>query len=152
LCCGHFVVARKVQLVVLQTEDRVGAPFVGIVGTTARTEPASPFIGKEYLRTVVRERGGVPVGVVGIVHSIEALPVHGILDVEHYTVAGTRASRQTDGRIPRNVMALVSIFRLDRAFLPMAAAAGESIDRARAGIDEYARARHNLGILGRGHW
>src|SRR5580765_7833379 len=49
LCCRQLVVARETQLVILQTKQRVGAPFVRIVGTATRTQPASPLIGEDNL-------------------------------------------------------------------------------------------------------
>src|SRR6266568_7111148 len=74
---GHFVVVGESQLVVLQAEDGVGAPFVGVVGAAARAQAAAPLIGKDDLVSAVGERSGVPVGIVGIIDGIETLGMHG---------------------------------------------------------------------------
>ena len=50
---GHFVVACEAQLVVLQPEDGVGAPLVGIVRAAARSQAAAPLVGEDDFAAVV---------------------------------------------------------------------------------------------------
>src|SRR5215510_7021417 len=51
----QLVVARKTQLVAIQTKHSVGAPFIRIVGTATRTQSASPLIREHDLCPIVRK-------------------------------------------------------------------------------------------------
>src|SRR2546423_5556284 len=53
LCGRQLVVAREVQLVILQTKHRIGAPFVRIVWTATRTQSPAPLIGEHDLFPIV---------------------------------------------------------------------------------------------------
>src|SRR5260370_443855 len=49
----HLVVARKAQLVVLQAENRISAPFVRIVCPAARAQAAAPLISENDFCPIV---------------------------------------------------------------------------------------------------
>src|SRR6185437_2078660 len=87
-------------------EDRVGAPVDRIGGAALGLCTAAPFIGEQQLRRVVRERGRVPEGEVGIRDGLQPHRVRGILDVEQQPVARARAGGVVRRRIYGNVVAL----------------------------------------------
>ena len=90
----------------------------------------------------------MPVGVIGVVHSIDTLWMNGILDVQQNAVTGAGARRKPYGRIDRNVVALVGVAGLLLAFV-MAAAVVQAIQRSGTRIDEYPRARDHFRFLRR---
>ena len=51
----QLVVAGHAELVVLQIEDGIRAPFVGIVRTAARAQAAAPFVGEYDFTAIVGE-------------------------------------------------------------------------------------------------
>src|SRR5258706_8287748 len=51
----HFVVAGKGQLVILQVEEGISAPFVWIVCPAARAETAAPLIGEHDFLPIIRK-------------------------------------------------------------------------------------------------
>ena len=93
----------------------------------------------------------MPVGIVRIVHRVDALRMHRVFDIEQDPVAGAGASRQTNRRIHRDVVALIGVLRL-LLFLVVAAAVAQSVHGAGAGIHEHPRAGNDFGVLGRRHW
>src|SRR5262249_37804855 len=60
LRCRHLVVARKIQLLILQVEDRICTPLVRIVRAAARTESAAPLVGEDDFLSIIRKRSRVP--------------------------------------------------------------------------------------------
>ena len=113
---GQLVVAGEGQLVVMQMEDGVRAPVVRIVRTATRAEAAAPLVGEDDFGAVVRERSGVPVGVVRIVDGVDALGMNRIFDVEQNSVAGARARGEADRRIDGDVVALIGVLGLSTAW------------------------------------
>src|SRR4029077_2862008 len=101
---GQFVIAGHAELVVLQMEDRIRAPIVGIVRTATGAQTAAPLVGEDDFGAVVRKRSGVPVGIVRIVDSVDALWMNGILDVEQNAVSGAGAGGETNRGVDRNVV------------------------------------------------
>src|SRR5688572_9011208 len=103
---GELVVTLKLELPILDGEDRVGAPLL-LVGRPAlwRTTTA-PFVGEQQLRAIVIERGRVPVGEVGVGDRVEPDGIHRVLDVEQESVPLARTAGETEGRIDRDVVAL----------------------------------------------
>ena len=91
---GQLVVAREVQLVILQVENRISAPFVRIVRAAARTQSAAPLIGEHNFLPIIRKRGRVPVRVVWIVDRVDAFWIHRIFDVQQDSISGAGAGRQ----------------------------------------------------------
>ena len=53
--------ATKFQLVVDDVVQRISAPIQRIIGSAARATTATPFVGEQYLGTVIVEGRGVPV-------------------------------------------------------------------------------------------
>ncbi len=74
-----------------------------------------------------------------------------VLDVEHNPIARARARCQPNRRVHGDVVALVRVRRLLRAFLAVSAAIIQAIHRARSRIDKQARAGHHLRVLRRSH-
>src|SRR5580698_5326788 len=96
----------------MEMEDGVRAPVVGIVRTATRAEAAAPLVGEDDFAAVVRERSGVPVGIVRVVYGVHALGMNWIFNVEQNAVAGARARCEADGCVDRDVMALIGVLRL----------------------------------------
>ena len=110
---GHLVIRRQRQLAFRDVENGVGAPVHRIGGAATRLAAAAPFVGEQDLGAGVVEVGGMPESVVGIADGGDADGIHGVRNVQHDSVSGTRAGREPDGRIDGNVVALVG----DRGFL-----------------------------------
>jgi hypothetical protein len=91
---GQLVVVGESELVVLEAEDGIRAPLVGIVGTATRAETTAPLVGEDDLAAIVGERSGMPVGIVGIVDGVDALGIDRVFDVEQNSVAGAGAGCQ----------------------------------------------------------
>src|SRR5206468_11733943 len=70
LSCRQLVIVGETQLVVLQAKDRIRAPLVRVVWTASRSQAAAPLVGKHDFGAIVRERSGVPIGIVRIVDGI----------------------------------------------------------------------------------
>src|ERR1700678_765797 len=109
---GELVITGEGQLVVMQMEDGVRAPVVRIVRTAARAEATTPLVGEDDFAAVVRERSGVPVGIVRVVDGVNAFRVNRVFDVEQNAVAGTRSGRETNRRIHGDVVALIGVLTL----------------------------------------
>ena len=92
----QLVVAGEAQLVVLQVEDGVSAPLVGIVRTTARAQSAAPLIREHDLLPIVRKRSRVPIRIVRIIYRVHALWIRRIFDVQKNSIARAGAGRQSD--------------------------------------------------------
>src|SRR5580704_14824006 len=150
---GQLVIAGEGQLVVMQMEDGVRAPVVGIVRTATRAEAAAPLVGEDDFAAVVRERSGVPVGIVRVIYGVDALGMNWIFNVEQNPVAGARASGETDGRVHRDVVALIGVLglfdRLGRVFA-VGTAVVQAVERTGTRINKNARAGDDLRILRRG--
>ena len=85
----------------------------------------------------------MPEGVVRIADGVDADGIHGVGDVQQDSVAGTGARRQAQGRIDRDVVALVGAGRGLRAF-PVVAAFPEAVHGAGLRIGKDARAGDDL--------
>src|SRR6187397_1009463 len=96
---GELVVALELELPILDEKDRVGAPFLLVGGAALGRTAAAPLIGEEQLRTIVVERGRVPVREVGVGDGVEPNGIDRIVDVEQESVSLARATRQTERRI-----------------------------------------------------
>ena len=88
----QLVVARKAQLVVLQTKNRISTPFVRIVRSAARACSAAPLVGEHNFFPIVRKRGRVPVRIIWIVYRVQTLRMNRIGNVQQNSVSGTGAS------------------------------------------------------------
>ena len=75
--------------------------------------------------------------------------MHGIFDVEDDAVSGAGARCQANRRVHGDVMALVGVTRLLRAFFAVRAAIIQAVHCPGTRIDEDARIGHNLRILRR---
>src|SRR5215203_7270229 len=103
---GELVVALELELPILDREDRVGAPFLLVSCAALGCAAATPFVGEEQLRSIIVERGRVPVGEVGVGDGVEPNGIHRVLDIQQESVTLTRATRETERRIDRDVVAL----------------------------------------------
>src|SRR5215217_4818756 len=103
---GQLVVALELELPILDEENRVRAPFLLVGRPALRRAAAAPLVGEEDLRAVVVERGRVQVGEVGVGDGVEPDGIHRVLDVEQESVPLTGATRETEGWIDRDVVAL----------------------------------------------
>ena len=102
----HLVIAPERERAVVDGEDRVGSPFLGIRGTALGTAAAAPLIGEEHLRAIVVERGRVPIREVRVAHRRDPLRVGRVADVEQQAVALARATGQTDAGEEGDVVTL----------------------------------------------
>ena len=114
--------------------------------TAAGLTTASPFVREQYLGAIVVEVCRVPEGVVGIADGVDAFGIHGVGYVQQDSIPGTRACGQSDGRIDRDVVALVCYRCALRAF-PVGAALPEAIQRSALRVGEDARAVYDLRLL-----
>ena len=102
----HLVVALHLHPAVAQGEECIGAPLHLVRGAALRLPAAAPLVGEEDLAAIVIEGGRVPVREVGVGRRIDPHRVGRIADVEQQAVATTGATRQADGRVHRDVVAL----------------------------------------------
>ena len=129
-----------------RVEDGIGAPVHRIGRAAARLSAAAPFIGEQHLGAVVVEVGGMPEGVVRIAHGVDADGIHGVGYVQQNSIAGTRAGGQPEGRVDRDVVALVGGRRGLRAFA-VVAALPEAVHGSGLRIGKDARAGDDLRLL-----
>ena len=139
----HLVVRSERQLAVGQGEDRIGAPVhrIGRAATGLRT--AAPLVREQHLGAVIVEVGGMPEGVVRIADGVDADGMHGVGNVQQDSIAGTRPRGQADGRIDRDVVALIGARGGLRAFA-VVAALPEAVDGSGLRIGKDARAGYDL--------
>ena len=104
----------ELQLVVLDREERIGAPLQLVRVTAARLRAAAPLIGEQDLLAVVAERGRVPERHVRIGRRVEPDRMRGIADVEEQTEARAGAACQADLGIDSDVVALIGSARRSR--------------------------------------
>src|SRR5439155_40780 len=136
---GHLVVVRETQLVVLQMKDGIGAPLVRIVWPAARAQSPAPLVGKHDFVPIVRERSRVPIGIVRVVHRIDALWMHRVLDVQHNSVSGARARCQPNCRVHGDVVALVCVLRFLCAFPAVSAPVIQAVHRTGLRMSEMSK-------------
>src|SRR5262245_54198332 len=131
---GHLVVARKFQFVVLQMEECVSAPLVRIVRAAAGSESATPLIGEHNFLPIIRKRSGVPVRVIRIVYSVEALWINWIFDVQQDSVTVACACCESKLRIDGNVVTLITGPRFCCVILAVTATTAETVQHAASRI------------------
>ena len=88
----QLVVTVKLQLAVLNREERVGAPLLLVRHAAARLAATSPFVAEQELCAVVVERRRVPERHVGVGRRIEENGVLRIADVGQQTEASAGAA------------------------------------------------------------
>ena len=142
----HLVIRGQRQLPLRQREDGIGAPVHRIGRAATRLSAAAPLIREQHLRSGVVEVGGMPEGVVRIADGVDSHRIHRVGNVQQDSVAGTRARRQPQGRIDRDVVALIRGRRGLRAF-PVIAAFPKAVDGAGLRVGEDARAGYDLRLL-----
>ena len=142
----HLVVRGQRQLAVRQREDGIGAPVHRIGRAATGLSAAAPLVREQDLGAGVVEVGGMPEGVVRIADGVDADGIHGVGDVQQDSIAGTRPGGQPDGRIDRDVVALVGARRGLRAFA-VVAALPEAVHGSGLRIGEDARAGYDLRLL-----
>ena len=107
----HLVIRVELELVVLDREERVGAPLRLVRIAAARLRAAAPLVGEQDLLAVVAERRRVPERHVGVRRRVDADRVRRIVDVEEQAEARARATREADLRIDGDVVALIGTAR-----------------------------------------
>src|SRR4029077_5288623 len=124
----QLVVRVKLQLlVVVDGEERVGAPLQLVGRAATWLTAAAPLVAEQQLGAVVVEGRRVPERHVGVGDGVDANRVLGIVDVEQQAEAGARAAREADFRIHGDVVALIRPAR--RLRLVAAPAAGTAAPR-----------------------